>query len=187
MSDYTFTLGDAAGGADWEAIEDALRQWVLDSSGYAEDSVVWTDQGINRPDAPMIALTLGDLVQLGLDSVSYETDVGGDPGLETTTTVAGPRVCTLRVQHYGGEATGNDSSRAVLARALTALSLPVVRDSLTAAGVGIIAAGPVRNIAGVQALQIEARAVLEVRFSVQDVATSLGTYVETADVTATVA
>lgn len=60
----------------WSAVEDGLRgAWILPASGFAEDHVIWAQQGGVRPSDPWISLNLLNVQEVGLDW----TDYGSNP------------------------------------------------------------------------------------------------------------
>jgi hypothetical protein len=172
--------------ADWSAIEDALQAWVKTSTGLGDTHVFWSDQGVNRPAPPFVSLTLDGPRRVGVDAIVTTTDLLQDNGEEILVQNVGNRECTLRVQHFGGDPCGDVSSRAVMAKCLTDLYRMDVKAALEAAGVAILDVGPVENVAGVRALQIEPRAALVVRLAVADEAGARTGYIATAEVDGTI-
>lgn len=110
MADPLFTLGDAVAGADWQAIEDAFFDWIAAATGLADEQIVWTKQGVLRPATALVSLQLVSVQVHGVDAHAHTYDADADLNAELTHVVVGPRIGILRVQHYGGDATGNASS-----------------------------------------------------------------------------
>lgn len=187
MADPGFTIADATQGLDWEAVLDAFYDWITASCPDVPDgSIAWVNQGLNRPVGVVVSLTITAVNPVGIDAQLATYDAGGANGQEITHLVYGPRTCTLRVQHFGGAAAGDLASSAALARAASRLRLPSSVEGFTAAGVGILSFGPVTDTSAVRALQIEPRAMLDVRFTVTDSASEKGGYIATAQVDVTV-
>jgi hypothetical protein len=173
--------------ADFEAIEGAFFDWVMAATGLDDSVIVWANQGVLRPaNIAFASLDVTAIDAPGLPAQSHSYDPAAPLNQELTHVASGPRVGTLRAQFYAGAATGNVSSRALAARALAGLWLPGRQEAFRAVGVGILDAGPVRDISGVLELQIEPRAQLDVRFTFMDLAFERGGYIATAPVTVVV-
>jgi hypothetical protein len=173
--------------ANLATIEAAFFDWIAAATSLAASRILWVNQGVNRPAGVAFAsLEITAIDAPGIDAQAHKYDVSGAMNQEITQIVGGQRVGTLRVQLYAGAPTGASSPRALLMQALTALRLPSRYAALTAAGVGIIEAGPVRDISGVLTLQIEPRAQLDVRFTYTDLAFEKCGYIATAPTTNTV-
>ncbi len=58
----------------WDTIENALRAWVLSASGFADDHVVWAQQGMPRPSDPWISLNIQSINEVGIDWTDWENN-----------------------------------------------------------------------------------------------------------------
>ena len=60
---------------DWTAIEDALHAWVVASTGYPANRVLWRDQDANAKVADRITLHISGPIVLGTDEQATATDL----------------------------------------------------------------------------------------------------------------
>ena len=165
----------------WETLEDAVRTWVLAATGLATDRVYFADQDLPTSEAvPRVSIRLGDLVQIGQDSFDHDYDPGRPAGQEIEIKAKGMRTLAVDLQAFAPTTVGaGTTARSVLAAAQAALSLPSVRTTLNAAGLGLLEQGTVQRIPSNALSQVEDRATLSVRFCVaQSVTERLG-YIET--------
>lgn len=165
----------------WETLEDAVRTWVVAATGLAANRVYFADQDLPTSEAvPRVSIRLGDLVNLGQDSVDHNFDPSRPAGQEIEIVAKGMRTLAVDLQSFAPTTVGSGTTaRSVLAAAQAALSLPSVRTTLNAAGLGLLEQGTVQRIPSNALAQVEDRATLAVRFCVsQSVSERLG-YIET--------
>lgn len=163
------------------ALQSALRAWVVNASKLDDKAVVWSEQPAVRLPLPFIVMRLGNLANVGgPDEVQYTTDLDAPAGTEMTETVLGRRELTVSIQCFGN---GAETTRQVLSRVLTSLSLTGVSDALHAAGISVFDAGPVQNVSALRETAFEPRALLEVRCYVCDSVSESNTYIATVEVT----
>lgn len=163
---------------DWRGAEDAIRQWLLKSSGYSDQNVIHLNDNGNRPVGDYIAFALGNLIPIGHDELSTITDVNGTPGEETTVTVSGQRESNVQIQAFSGERNADSSARAVLSRVQTQVSLPGIRAMLAAAGVVVFDRGTIDYLPAIRNIGFEGRGILNVRIYCGDSAIEKTTYIE---------
>lgn len=58
-------------GIAWTTVEDALHDWITTATGLANDHVIWSAQGGDRPTTPFVEMTLGVVQRVGLDGVQF--------------------------------------------------------------------------------------------------------------------
>jgi len=165
----------------WETLEDAVRTWVVNATGLAANRVYFADQDLPTSEAvPRISIRLGDLVQVGQDSVDHDYDPSRPAGQEIEIRAKGMRTLAVDLQSFAPTTVGSGTTaRSVLAAAQAALSLPSVRTTLNSAGLGLLQQGTVQRIPSNALAQVEDRATLSVLFAVaQSVSERLG-YIQT--------
>jgi hypothetical protein len=165
----------------WEALEDAVRAWVVAATGLAADRVYFADQDLPVSEiAPRVSIRIGDLVQVGQDSWDHDYDPGRGAGQEVEIRAKGMRTLAVDLQAFAPTTVGAGvTARSLLATAQAMLSLPSVRTALNDAGLGLLEQGTVQRIPQPRQAMQEDRATLSVRFCVsQSVSERLG-YIET--------
>lgn len=180
LTNRRFTLlGDED--AQFQVVEDAIRQWVKAATGYDDNHVIWAYQSGPRPDGAFALIQMGDFLPLGaFDETVDEYDAFGDPGEEIISTVTGLRQFDVTVQVFTPEVTTGAAGRAKLAKCQTALGLSSVRGALDNAGITPFNIGPVQWVPPLNNNAFEGRALLVVSFYTLDVLTEFNTYIETA-------
>lgn len=108
-------------------------------------------------------------------------------GAEILRRVRGQRTATLKLRCFVGTPTGVAMPIAILNAVLTAASLPSVRDALNAAGVALGTTNPVRSVDGIKGALFEPRAMTELELHLASEVTETTTYIETFDLTSSVA
>lgn len=168
----------------WDAIENAVRAWVLPASGLASNRVYFADQDVPATEAaPRVTIRIGGPVHLGIDAIEQSFDPGQPAGQEILQTARGFRTITVDLQSFAPTMVGaGDTALAVMAKIQAALSLPSVRYALNAAGLGVLQEGSIQRIPQVRQTINEDRATLSVRFCVtQSISERLG-YIESVEV-----
>lgn len=168
----------------WDAIENAVRAWVLPASGLASNRVYFADQDVPATEAaPRVTIRIGGPVHLGIDAIEQSFDPGQPAGQEILQTARGFRTVTVDLQSFAPTMVGaGDTALAVMAKIQAALSLPSVRYALNAAGLGVLQEGSIQRIPQVRQTINEDRATLSVRFCVtQSISERLG-YIESVEV-----
>lgn len=170
------------------SVEDAIHAWVVNTSGFAADKVIWEGQDSTRPTVDFITLKLGADVPMGsCDVLTESTDLTAPAGQEITTTVIGWRRLPCTVQVFARALTGDSTARAVLARVRTGLSLPGVSGALNAAGLGVVDRGSVQYVPALFApSRFESRAVLSVSFSRTETASEKTGYIDEVEAEGTI-
>lgn len=163
MSDPIFVFPPET--TQWEAFENALRQWVIAASGLTPEKVIRAEQDGPRPATVFAEVRIGDVRALGAaDAVSTEYDAGGPAGSEVTQTVRGQREFAATVRMFTSSAVGAESARALLLQVQAGLRLPSVRDILHEAGLTCFDQGVVQSIPAILDTRYEGRATLTARF-----------------------
>lgn len=117
-----------------DVIEDALHAWVVASSTYAPDKVLWASQDMPRPLDDYLLLKMGDQTTDGaFDAVEDFTDLTRPAGQEVELRVEGWREFTLTLQAFTHATQGPTTATEVLTRVQLALGLPSIREALAAA------------------------------------------------------
>lgn len=183
----------AGPGIDFEAVETAMRAWVMAGTGLASSRVCLADDG-PRPDddgTPYVSISGLEPLQRGHDGVRVTDTPGavlGD-GEEITHTARGMRQLDVRFQCFGGTvpgraATGSGSPVAMLSGVVAARALPTAADALREAGVGVGVMGKVQWVSTGRVDSIfEPRAVLDVTCFVGSETTERGTFIQKARIT----
>lgn len=186
----------AGPGIDFDAVEDALRAWVMAGTGLAPARVVLADGG-SRPEddaTPYVSISGLEPLQRGMDGrkiTDNPASVLGD-GQEIKHTASGIRQLDVRFQCFGGTVegsptTGNSAPVAMLAGVVAARSLPTASEALQAAGVGVGAMGKVQWLPGsVGGGIFEARAVLDVTCYVGSEVSEFTTFIQKTRITPTI-
>lgn len=164
----------------WAALENALRAWVVSSTGLGASSVIWAEQTGARPTSTTFAtLRLGGLQQVGsVDTVEHNYSAARTAGSEVELEVQSLRECAVSVQFFSSSTTGNSSARALAQLAQSSLYLPSVRDALGLVGLSVFDPGQVQNVSTLLDARFENRAVFEVRCYVMLTASEFTTWIE---------
>ncbi|MFZ5440464.1 MAG: phage neck terminator protein [Myxococcota bacterium] len=157
-------------------LENAIRAWVLSSSGLSAGAVVFAHQDGRVPEEGAY-ISLGDIVQVGLDELRWSFDPGQPAGQEVGFTTNGPRTFTVTCSFFGGPTTGSPTSRSRALDCQSALRLPTVRSALNAAGLGVLQEGTVRWVPAMDGTGWQGGAVLEVLFCARQTASERTGYI----------
>lgn len=173
---------------DEEALENAVRAWVLSASGLADADVYFEDEdgtAKSKPKAaaPYITISLGDLVELAPLQVTDSYDNAAAAGQEMVETVTAIYELPVELQAFTPRTTGGSTARSILSRVQLGLGLSTVRDALNAAGLGLRRRGAIRWVPSVRQAKFEGRAVLELSFQVGGTVEARTGYIATANVT----
>jgi hypothetical protein len=168
--------------ADWKAIEDALRAWVLTTSGYADQRVLFGYQNDNAPQDDYITITLGGLLQLGQDCLISSTDLLRPPGQEIKLQVSGDREFSVTVEAFTTAVTGQATARALMSRVQTALKLSSIRGALLLAGISPFDHGDVQWLPAVYRTTFEGRAILTIRCYIRDDVAEFAGYIDKVEI-----
>lgn len=167
----------------WTTVEDAIQDWVVTASGLAGNKVIWVTQNGPRPDVPYISID-ADIQRVGQDWADTADAAVPAPGAEIDQLARGTRRMMINIQCFGGTATGNTSSRAILENVVSKFQLPSVRGALVANGVGVASFSNVSNISGVlNSTRFEPRATVEAVAFLASEVSETGTYFSKVDVT----
>lgn len=162
-----------------EALENAVRAWVLTASGLPDGKVVFADQnGVSPVPGPAAVIQFGDIDPIGLDETTHTFDAGRPAGQEVEFTVAGVREVSVQVSFFSSVTIGDAGARATAAKCQTAVHLPSVRDALNAAGVGVLQVGAVRWVPSVDGARQLGQAVLEARLVLRQTAVERTGYIQ---------
>lgn len=172
---------------DWTAIEDALHAWVVASTGYASNRVLWRDQNANAKVADRITLHLNGPIVLGCDELGSSTDLLQPAGQEITLSVRGDREWSLQVECFTGDTTTTSDAKSILSKLQTVGQLPSKLALLDAQGISLFDLGSVQYTPEIREVAYQGRALLLMRFYSRDVATEKTGYIAEVEVTDTVA
>ena len=172
---------------DWTAIEDALHAWVVASTGYASNRVLWRDQNANAKVADRITLHINGPIVLGNDELASSTDLLQPAGQEITLYVRGDREWSLQVECYTGQTTTTSDAKSILSKLQTVGQLPSKLALLDAQGISLFDLGSVQYTPEIREVAYQGRALLLMRFYSRDVATEKTGYIAEVEVTDTVA
>lgn len=172
---------------DWTAIEDALHAWVVSSTGYASNRVLWRDQNANSQVADRITLHINGPIVLGSDELGSSTDLLQPAGQEITLYVRGDREWSLQVECYTGQTTTTSDAKGILSKLQTVGQLPSKLALLDAQGISLFDLGSVQYTPEIREVAYQGRALLLMRFYSRDVATEKTGYIAAVEVTDTVA
>lgn len=171
--------------ANWQAIEDAIWQWVKNASGLADSQIVWSDQvtDINKPTGQHVRIRLGDDSPTGVaPEVTHAFDSEADPGEEITISAQQITELPVSVQVFGGASTSNSSARALANTIRNKLALPGTKELFDAVDISCHDLGEVRVLSGVLDADFESRAVFESLFYVLDSVSETNTYIGTVEI-----
>lgn len=159
--------------------EDALRQWVLISSGLAASNVYFSDQDVKRAPGPYVTLRPGSLMPRGVDALERDFDANR-VGQEIQTTIVGEREFMLLVAVWNAPTTSRDglSAMALAEQIRTSLRLPSIRRRINRGGVGVLNTSTIRNLSVELGSAFEGRANFEVRSIVHSTVFEFVTWIE---------
>lgn len=173
-----------------KALEDAVRAWVVSASGISATSVFFAAQDVPSPSpAPYVTISLGFPTRVGLDEVRRDYDSTAEAGQEIVYTARGPRELVVTVECFTPNTTETNAQatgRQILSSIDAALSLPPIRETLNAAGMGVLRRGAPRWQPGIVRAGWEGRAWLEVVFCVIETAQARTGYIQTVAISGTV-
>lgn len=165
-------------------LENAVRAWVVSSSGLDPSLVYFADQPYPVSEVrPRITIRLGALAPIGHDWATHTYDPSRPAGQEIEYSATGSRELTISLQAFAPTTVGDgDTARELLERVFGRLSLPSVRDPLNAAGVGVLRTSTVQRLPTVVGTMNEDRAVGELVASVSSKYSERTGYIERAEV-----
>lgn len=165
-------------------LENAVRAWVVSSSGLDPSLVYFADQPYPVSEVrPRITIRLGALAPIGHDWATHTYDPARQAGQEIEYSATGSRELTISLQAFAPTTVGDgDTARELLERVFGRLSLPSVRDPLNAAGVGVLRTGTVTRLPAVVGTMNEDRAVGELVALVSSKYSERTGYIERAEV-----
>ena len=172
---------------DWTALEDALHAWVVASTGYASNRVLWRDQDANAKVADRITLHISGPIVLGTDERVSATDLLEPAGQEITLSVRGDREWSLQVECYTGATTTTSDAKSILSKLQTVGQLPSKLALLDAQGISLFDLGSVQYTPEIREVAYQGRALLLMRFYSRDVASEKTGYIAEVEITDTVA
>jgi hypothetical protein len=143
----------------WTTIEDAIHNWVSESSGLPEEQVIWSDRGGPRPATPYIAMRIDDVMSVGHDWRVYDDAPVSVPGEELRLRAEGHRTASLGFQCFATDGGGHLATQ-ILADVIAGIAIHL--HSLDLAGVGVGDYGSVRHLEGRRGDILEPRAISEV-------------------------
>jgi hypothetical protein len=165
---------------DYEDLEAALRQWVIDGTGVT--NVYFADQKMPQLSGDFAVIRIGDMLPLGAyDSQEAYTDLTADAGEEVELRVRADRELFVNVQVFTESTVGNESARALLGRLSVATGLDSVRVKLQDAGLSPFDLGKVQNIAALIGASQTGRANLDCRFYLRDTVSDYVGYIDTVE------
>lgn len=172
---------------DWTAIENALHAWVVSSTGYASNRVLWRDQDANAKVADHITLHLSGPIVLGTDEVKSTTDLLQPPGQEVTLSVRGDREWSLQVECFTGQVTTSSDAKSILSALQTVGQLPSKLAILDAQGITLFDLGNIQYTPDIQEVGYQGRALVLMRLYSRDEASERTGYIAEVEITDTVA
>lgn len=172
---------------DWTAIEDALHAWVVASTGYAANRVLWRDQSANAKVADHITLHLSGPIVLGTDELKSTTDLLQPPGQEVTLAVSGDREWSLQVECFTGQVTTSSDAKSILSTLQTVGQLPSKLALLDAQGITLFDLGNVQYTPDINEVGYQGRALVLMRLYSRDAASEKTGYIAEVEITDTVA
>lgn len=172
---------------DWTAIEDALHAWVVSSTGYASNRVLWRDQDANAKVADHITLHLSGPIVLGTDELRSSTDLLQPAGQEIKQSVQGDREWSLQVECFTGAVTTSSDAKSILSNLQTVGQLPSKLALLDAQGITLFDLGSVQYTPDIQEVGYQGRALVLMRLYSRDEASERTGYIAEVEITDTVA
>ena len=172
---------------EWDTVKSAVAAWVLAATGLPPGRAIWSQQGGDRPGPPFVEMRFARVRGIGLDWQEVVEVQNPTPGQELQHRSRGVRELLLTLKCFAPArtgATGAQSAVALLERVVSTAALPTRRAALGAAGVGVVAFGPVLAIDGVVGSSVlEPRATLEARCHIGSEVSDFSTYIETVELT----
>lgn len=150
------------------AIKAALRQWVINGSGFSAGNVIWT-LGKRRPAGPYVHMRVNWGKPIGSDMLFTSATPSPTPGNDVTYTVIGSRRPTLTLTCFSDadDNSGDVSPESVLNSVLTAAYLPSSSNVLRAARIGLMKFGDVTPVdVTINSVEFEPRAFVLVTFNI---------------------
>ena len=167
----------------WVALEKAIQDFVVTTSGLGGASVIWADQNGPRPDAPYIDMELV-LERIGRDWIDVDDAAAPSSGAEIDLKVRGQRRLSIRLRCFGATSVGVTSPKAILNDVVSKSLVPSVQDALVLAEIGMAEFSQIQNVTGVlNSTKLEPRAMLDITAFVASEVSETGTYVSDVDVT----
>lgn len=167
----------------WSTIEAAIHAWVVAGTGLSASAVLWAQQAAPEGAAAYATIRPMALQRIGQDWIDVTDAAVPAAGAEIKHNARGVRVLTLVVTVYKGGHRGTTSPLARAEGFVAAARLPLRREALNAAGVGVGSFGPVQSIDGVVGLTtFEPRAMVEARLNLASEVSELGTYIESCEI-----
>lgn len=171
---------------DWSAIEKALVAWLEDATGCP---VLVADQRAPQPSPPYVTLRIDGPEVVGSDEIRVSSDLAQDPGEEVRLELRGQRTFTASINVYSQQrptaSAPYDHAKSArhLAESIQAsLALPSALASLYAAGLSVVAAGPVQNLTFLQDADHVERMQMDVRLATASSVSERTGYIATVDV-----
>lgn len=173
---------------DWSDIEDAIRAWVVQASGLAESKVIFANQEGEAPSGTFMTIFVGDSIPYGQPMlVTWEHASNEVPppaaGQEIELQSRQVHDLSVTVSAFTPDTTGDAAARSLLSAVEAKLHLPTPRALLRAAGLVPIDVGAIRYVPAIAGTDFEGRAVLDVRFQVEQTASERVGYIEHVEVT----
>ncbi len=172
---------------DWTSIENALHAWVVASTGYASNRVLWRDQDANAKVADRITLHISGPIVLGTDERVSATDLLEPAGQEITLSVRGDREWSLQVECYTGATTTTSDAKSILSKLQTVGQLPSKLALLDAQGISLFDLGSVQYAPEIREVAFQGRALVLMRLYSRDEASERTGYIAEIEITDTVA
>lgn len=164
---------------NWTDMEDAIFSWVSTVTEYADSQIIWEHYSQPRPEGAFISLFMDGPTRLGVDYVTYETNLSNPAGEEITETITGVRDLTVRITCYGGSPTEATNPVAVATSLMAGLRLSGVAMVLNDAGLFWHGDTSITSVPAIIAADFEPRAVLEQPFYVKDTLAQSSGYIAT--------
>lgn len=166
-------------------LEDAIRAWVKTATGYDDAHVFFADQKPDRPAGPYITIRLDLATPLGaVDAVEENYDEDREDGAQIEQVIIGEREVVARLQVFNAATTGAGSAISIMSAVQLALSLPSVRDALSAACASPHDRGSVQNLGALLGTAFDGRASLDVKFYTRETISEFTTWIERVEGTA---
>lgn len=167
----------------WSTVQSAIRAWAVSGSGLPSGQVIWGQQSGPRPAQPWISLRVMSVRKIGQDTVTVADASSPSAGAEIEITATGQRDVTLEMQCFGLAGQGANAPVALLEGIAAAASLPVRRDALNTAGIGLLGIQPITSIDGLTSVAaFEPRGIMLVRLLLSSEVSEFATYIETVEI-----
>ena len=148
----------------WTNIENAVHDWVRQSSDLDAENIIWDYQMGKRPSMPYIELAIEEFGGRGDDWRSRSYDSGEDKLILKS---HGHRVISLVIQCFGRPVDRTSSpvpAMPILSEVISAIDLHAY--GLDIAGVGVGTVGKVQSVPGHRGNILEPRARVDVQLHV---------------------